>query len=93
MFKASSETGELVALKRVSLGRNDTAVFNRILREVKALKVNKRVKPKKKKEEIRGGVCEGVYTCARLGLAICTSIHVFLLLGPLSQLITGEMIG
>ena len=39
VYKARAEAGELVALKRVSLGRSDTAVLNRVLREIKALKV------------------------------------------------------
>lgn len=40
VFQATNaETGVMVALKKVSLGRADTVVTNRVLREIKALKV------------------------------------------------------
>ncbi len=43
VFQATSaETGALVAVKKVSLGRADPAAVNRVLREIQALKVGLR---------------------------------------------------
>ncbi len=43
VFQATNnETGVVVALKKVALGRSDAAVANHVLREIKALKASRR---------------------------------------------------